>query len=210
MTPYVILPDGRLELDLMHFILPGVDLEPIEFPIVSARPDIQHRYVDLRLAGESHSFAEILATRSFPGIKTDAVFNEGKFSGQSTGECRPHGTWLRQQAEAAGVSTSGKWYCSGLASFPGDPTAWVDSRGDVLRIAREKNMTVKGYVEHQGYEVDPGEDIDIAEDIIEDGVQDALRMDPGAKAEEVRDYLTQLRSGAIDPNPLVLSDSNPE
>ncbi len=115
------------------------------FPVVSRDIVIQARYENMRLAGESHNMAEILATRSYPGIKTDAIFNEGKFSG-SDGRIDTEQTWLRAQAEAAGVSTAGKWYCRGLASFPGDPTAWVGDRGDVLRIARERGMKVHGYV----------------------------------------------------------------
>lgn len=164
------------------------------------------RYITMRVRGESRNIAEILATRRYPGLKTDAIFNESKFSGQSTGECAARGTWLRQQAEAAGVSTTGKWYCSGLASYPGDPTAWVDSRGDVLRIAREKNMTVHGYVEHQGHETDPGGDIPIADDIIDNEVADILEENPGARADDVREHVYALRTGAIDPNPLLVQD----
>lgn len=164
------------------------------------------KYRDMRVAGESHNCAEMFATRTFPGVKTDAIFNEGKFSGQSTGECAAHGVWLREQARLAGVSTTGKWYCSGLASFPGDPTAWVDSRGDVLRIAEAKNMTTHGYIEHAAYETDPGDDLDIADDIIEDGVADILESNPHAAVDSVRSELRALRTGAVDNNPLLCQD----
>lgn len=167
---------------------------------------VQVRYWRMRLEGESHSMAEMLATRTFPGVKTDAIFNEGKFSGQSTGECDARGTWLRAQAEAAGVSTTGKWYCSGLADFPGDPTAWVDSRGDVLRIAEAKNMTVRGYVEHKAHETDPGEDLAIDDGLIEDEVADILESNPHAAVDAIRDEVYQLRTGAVDPNPLLCQD----
>ncbi|SIO37916.1 hypothetical protein SAMN05444166_4227 [Singulisphaera sp. GP187] len=173
---------------------------------ISDNFDQQVAYWRMRKAGESHNMAEMLALRSFPGIKTDAIFNEGKFSGQSTGECDPRGAWLRQQAEAAGVSTSGKWYCSGLASFPGDPTAWVGDRGDVLRIAREKNLTVDGYVTHKAHEVDPGSDMPIADDIIADEVNDILESNPFADAEAVRDEVYKLRTGAVDDHPLLVQD----
>jgi hypothetical protein len=159
----------------------------------------------MRLAGESHSMAEVLATRSFPGVRSDAIFNEAKFSG-TAGRVHAEELWLRQQAELAGVSTTGKWYCRGLASFPGDPTAWIDSRGDVLRIAREKNMTVHGYVEHKGREVESMPDVAIAEDIVEAEVRDILGADPGACAEDVRDEVVQLRSGQVDPHPLLVED----
>ena len=149
--------------------------------------------------------AEMLATRTFPGLKTDAIFNEGKFSGDS-GKIGAQQLWLKEQAEAAGVSTAGKWYCSGLASFPGDPTAWVGDRGDVLRIAREKNMTVHGYIEHQGYETDGGDDLSIADEIVEDEVSDILAEFPFTAPEEAREHALALRTGAIDLNPLLVQD----
>lgn len=167
--------------------------------------EVQIRYSTMLSRGESHKMAEMLATRSFPGVKTDAVFNEGKFSGD-TGKIGPEQKWLEEQAKLHGISTNGKWYCRGLASFPGDPTAWVDGRGDVLRIAAEKNMTVKGYVEHKGHEVDPGNDEVIADDIIENEVEDILDSNPHANADEVRDAVYQLRTGAVDPNPLLVQD----
>ena len=133
---FVELPSGVYERAPEGIIVDPKDVNPILFPIVSSDLVVQARYENMRLDGQSHNMAEMLATRSFPGVKTDAVVNEGKFSGDR-GKVGPHQLWLKQQAEAAGVSTAGKWYCSGLASFPGDPTAWVGDRGDVLRIARE-------------------------------------------------------------------------
>lgn len=176
------------------------------YPVVSRNGSIQSKYREMRRNGESHNMAAMLAARKFPGVKTDSVFNEGKFSGQGQGDCDPHHAWNLQQAKNAGVSTNGKWYCSGLASFPGDPTAWVDSRGDVIRIAKEKNMTTHGYVEYQGHETDPGEDVRIADDIIDDEVNDILDSNPGANAEYVREQLVDLRTGRVDPNPLLCRD----
>jgi hypothetical protein len=45
----------------------------------------------------------------------------------------------------------------------------------MLRIAKEKNMTVHGCVEHQSYETDPGNDEVISEDIIENEGSDIVR-----------------------------------
>lgn len=175
------------------------------WPVVSSDPDIQVSYLRMRVEGESHNMAEMLATRSFPGVKTDSIFNEGKFSG-AAGRIDAEEVWLRKQAESAGVSTAGKWYCRGLASFPGDPTAWVGDRGDVLRIAQEKNLTVHGYVEHKGHEVDPGGDLAIDPEIVDSEVADILDSNPGARAEDVREHVYALRTGAIDPNPLRVGD----
>lgn len=201
----VILPDGRIDPDGKRFVNDDVELVQVDLPIVSRNPEAQFRYERMRLSGESHSMAEMLATRSFPGIKTDSIFNEGKFSSDA-GKVGPEELWLRQQAESAGVSTTGKWYCRGLASFPGDPTAWVGDRGDVMRVLREKNWTSHGYVEHKGHETDPGCDTPIDPDLIEDEVQDILETNPGARAEDVREQVYALRTGEVDPNPLRVND----
>lgn len=201
----VILPDGRIDRDGRRFVTDDVVLAPIEFPLVSQDPEIQYRYENMRLAGESHNISDMLAHRKFAAVKSDAVFNEGKFSGDS-GKIGPEQKWLQEQAKLQGISTNGKWYCRGLADFPGDPTAWVDGRGDVMRIAAEKNMTVHGYVEHKGHEADPGNDEVIADDIIESEVADMLDAHPGADAEQVRDAVYQLRTGQVDPNPLLVQD----
>ena len=81
---------------------------------------VQVKYFEMRLKGESHNMAEMLATRSFAGIRTDAIFNEGRFSGESRGHCTAHETWLRQQAEKHGVNTAGKYYIT--AKYPDDIT----------------------------------------------------------------------------------------
>jgi hypothetical protein len=202
---YVELPGGSYEVLPACVSEEGLEFHPIAFPTVSPDPVVQARYEDMRLDGQSHNMAEMLATRSFPGVKTDSVFNEGKFSGD-TGRIGPQELWRIQQAEAAGVSTTGKWYCSGLASFPGDPTAWVSDRGDALRVAKEKNLTLHGYIEHQGYETDGGGDLAIADEIIEDEVQDILEENPFASADDVREQVYATRTGAVDTNPLLCED----
>jgi len=209
MRKFVTLPDGRYEEvrhnSVVDLCVPEAEFTPILFPIISNDIVTQARYENMRLDGQSHNFAEMIALRRFPGIKTDAIFNESKFSGES-GQIPKQQKWLRRQAEDAGVATNGKWYCSGLASFPGDPTAWVGDRGDVLRIAREKNLTVHGYVEHEGHETDGGGDIPISDDIIEDEVSDILESNPFAEADDVREEVYAIRTGAVDDNPLLCGD----
>lgn len=166
---------------------------------------IQMDYWKMRKNGESHRMAEMLATRSFPGIKSDAIFNEGRFSGEA-GRIGVEQRWLQEQAEAVGVSTTGKFYCRGLADFPGDPTAWVSDRGDVLRVAREKNMTVHGYVEHKGRQVEPNADVRIADDLVEGEVDEIMAECPDADRETVREEVFAVRTGGVDPNDLRVGD----
>src|SRR5690348_10200222 len=103
----VILPDGSLETCVSHLIPEDVELVEIDL-IAEAAEDgcatparIDH-YVACRRNGCSRKLAACLAQRSFPGIKTDSIFNEGRFSGADQfADCPAQGAWLRAQAEAA-------------------------------------------------------------------------------------------------------------
>ena len=168
---------------------------------------IQMRYWQMRRDGQSHRMAEMLATRKFPGLKTDSIFNEGRCNGNQFERIPQEGDYLRGIAEEAGVNTTGKVYLRGLADYPGDPTAWISDRGDVLRVAREKGYKVDGYVNYQPPEAEPMADVDgVAPELIEDEVQTILASNPGARADDVREHITDLRSGRVDPNPLVLQE----
>jgi hypothetical protein len=204
---FVELPDGRLEPGVEHLIPDDVAIQPIELPTISTDPSIQARYETMRLSGQSHKMAEMLAVRKFPGVRTDSVFNDGRFSGSSLEKCPAHMKWLRDQAEAAGVSVNGKYYLSGLADFPGDPTAWVGDRGDVLRVCEAKGLTIReGMIDYQAPEVEPMPDVAIGDDIIEREVDRTMAENPFANRDDVRDAVYALRTGASDNNPLLVDD----
>lgn len=152
--------------------------------------------------GQSHNFALMFATRKFPGIKTDSIFNEGKFSSFAANGCHKKELHMRKLAEQAGFSTNGKWYCSGLASYPGDPDGWVGGRDDVLRVCKKKNLTIlDGYVQYKGHETAPTPDIDIDSKLVEREVSEIMATHPGSRYGDVYERVHQLRTGAIDPNP---------
>lgn len=65
------------------------------------------------------------------------------------------GEVYRRKAEKAGVVTRGKQYIGGLAMYPGDPEAWVDSRSDMMRIAKKNNLHVDGIVKHKAEQAPP-------------------------------------------------------
>ncbi len=48
----------------------------------------------------------------------------------------------RKKAEAAGVSTTGKWYHPGLAVELGDPMAWVGSISDIKDVCKMRGWDV--------------------------------------------------------------------
>lgn len=208
---FVILPSGVAEPS--DAIPDDVALTPIDPRIVEAcedgigTPAQLDRYLECRANGCSRRLAASLALKRFPAIKTDSIFNEGRVNGNQFEHCPRQGDFLRKIAEEAGVSTTGKYYCRGLAEYPGDPMAWVSDRGDVLRVARAKNLNiVDGYVTHKARDVEPMADVPIAADLVEDEVADILDANPGAKPELVRDEVYRLRTGQVDPNPLVLKE----
>jgi hypothetical protein len=134
----------------------------------------------MRVKGEGHRLAEMLALGSAPALLTDAVFLEGlscngsQFEGQEV-----VGDFYKREAALAGVSVKGKVYLSSLALYPGDPRAWVSGRGDVERVCRERGFTASGAVNVQGgITGTPPEDVDVAPDIIEQRALDRLEVDP--------------------------------
>jgi hypothetical protein len=165
-----------------------------------------HRYQRMRIDGTSHKLAVMLASRSFPGVRTDATFNHGRCNGNQFETHPALGDQYRRLADAAGVSTTGKFYSSGLADFPGDPTAWVSDRGDVLRVARLKGMRVRGDVEHDPGEREPMPDVPIAPEIVKGFVDDYMTQDTGERRADVEERFTRLLTGEVDDNPLLVQD----
>lgn len=227
---YIVMPDGSLEKDETGLIPPDVPVIPLSVAACAPRsaawveivyqmgpvtlgqvnelqghtedPDSPlGRYKAMRLDGQSHNMAIMLATRSFPGVKSDAIFNEKRCNGNQFEATPAQGDWLRKQAEARGVSTTGKTYLSGLASFPGDPTAWVADRHDVVAVAKAKGLSVDGYVTHHESPRGPapsGNAFEVAPSLIRSEAEAICRANPGANFEAVADRLTQVRSGKVD------------
>jgi hypothetical protein len=177
-----------------------VRLNPDNLPRVSKDFGQQVRYWHMRMDGSRTTWPTCSPTTLFPGVRTDATFNRGRCNGNQF-ETHPElGDQYRRLADAAGVNTTGKHYCSGLADFPGDPTAWISDRGDVLRVAREKGYRVSGAVEYDPGEREPMPDVAIAPDIV-DAVDHYMENQPGERREDVVERLTELLTGQVDDEP---------
>ena len=102
-------------------------------------------------------------------------------------------------AQNAGIDTNNKFYCGGLGKY-NDPDAWVSTNDDVLRVARKKNLKVRGTVNYT-----PGSPRTrrfklIAEDILQDKIRRSCEADP-ALAEKVAKSpkaLAELREKLIE------------
>lgn len=121
-----------------------------------------------------------------PGANTDREFlfghvNGNQFEGQDFAADHH-----KKVAKAAGVSTTGKVYLSGLAEYPGDPRAWVSGRGDVQKVAEERGWGVEGAVNVKRQPAPPRPAIEVADDLVELHLAERLAKDP-ALAEKPRD-----------------------
>jgi len=177
---------------------------------ISNDPAVQTRYEEMRAAGTTHKLAELLATRSFPGLNgTDKAFNRGRCNGNQGEKCPDLYNYFQRIADAQGVSTTGRYYCHGLGRYPGDPRAWVSDTSDVLRIARERNLRIDGIVQHEGYAVEPAPDIPLAEDLWERDTLACLAESPGKRYEDAREEVFNVRSGKIKSEDLLVEDNVP-
>ncbi len=179
-----------------------VEIANSTFPEDAAK---RNAYARMRLRGESHNLAELLASRRAPGIGiTDSIFMSGRW-GKAGIQDEEVANLYRQIAQDNGVSSEGKTYCSQLASFPGDPSAWIDSVADVKRVAADKGMTLEGGINYtpSGVLDNPVDDLDgpyeVAEDIIDDEIVSAAEDNPDlaeewvAKPEKLADAREQVK-----------------
>lgn len=156
-----------------------------EMPLISDIPAVQSHYEYCRLVeGTSHTLAEMFAWQIAPGCMTDNVFNQSR-NGDQWGKNQGWiGDKYAETARAAGVSITGATYLHGLAAYPGDPKAWVRSRGDVQRVCEERGWGCHGAVNIKAPEpmedpaLHPKRNIAVADDIISAATQKALEAHP--------------------------------
>lgn len=169
-------------------------------------------YMLSRLFYGAHEDGMAFATKRHPGIgfpalRTDSEFNKGRCNGNQFETVPGLGDHLKRQAEAVGISTNGKYYCHGLAEFPGDPEAWVGSRGDVARVAEKKGFHVTGSVEYRSAEREPMKDVEIAPELVEREVNEVMAQDGGYRREDVAERVRDLRAARVDINPLCVDEA---
>lgn len=154
---------------------PGLRNYPLAFP---QQPGRQAFYEAMMADGQSERLAEMLASQQPPGLGlTRAGFMKGRHDGGiSDPEVDAH---YRKIANDAGVSPVGKVYSGSLASYPGDPTAWISSPSEAKEVAERKNLKLEGGISHtparyeapvEGESSDSGEYV-VAEDIVSDELE---------------------------------------
>ena len=122
--------------------------------IVRAGTEVQEMYLRMLSAGQTPMFAEMCALQQPPGTRgTDRAFMQGRSNQEWLDDMpKDHADRILREARQSGISVSGRYYMSGLADKRGhrDPAAWVDSVGDIKKVAAERNLTVSGIVDHKG------------------------------------------------------------
>ena len=150
----------------------------MSLPKVSDNMQIQRAYEECRENGCSHMLAEMLALRQPPMSKTDREFLEGHCNGNQFERTPYAGNYYRKVAKKAGMDITGKVYQAGLAEYPGDPHAWVSGRSDVKRRCEEKGWGCDGAVTLPVRNIRAPDEIAVADDILEERVQDAIDQQP--------------------------------
>lgn len=87
------------------------------------------------------NFACMVESGQGPQINTDATFFHGwQNSGgrQFEGDTPMARMEYMEAAKRDGISTQGKVYQHGLARFPGDPEAWVGTRGEMKAVLEKR------------------------------------------------------------------------
>ncbi len=129
------------------------------FEIANASPDVQHHYLKVLAEGHGEKFAAMVALQQPPGTKgSDRAFQQGRLDGNWLDDLPVHqARRIVREAKAAGIDISGKQYMSGLANKLGhcDPKAWVSDIADVRRVAKERNLQVRGIVDIEAREEAP-------------------------------------------------------
>jgi hypothetical protein len=161
--------------------------------IVDAGPDAVKMYERLLREGYGHRWAEMCALKQPPGLKgTDRAFMQGRMNNEQLDKMpRDHAETMVQQAKQAGVSVSGKYYCGGIADKRGaaDPLAWVSSSDDVARVARKRNLTVQGAVNHAGRPVPRPKSKPLSERLTRELMQAEKHKQPTMNKGELREYV---------------------
>lgn len=132
--------------------------------------------------GETAQWAAMCAMRSPPGSRyTERAFLQDMNSGvdKMNHIVRDH---TYEMARRAGISTQGKVHKPGLGPAS-DPGAWVSSMDDVLAVAKARNLTISGAVNHKAVErIGQQKKVSLAPDLIKRYRREYLKQDPALAA----------------------------
>lgn len=162
---------------------------------VSSDNAVQKRYEEMIRKGESHNMALMLATRTPCGTnQTDRALWDGRANNHGIDDDFNRVHMLRR-AKRAGIDIAGKVYVGQLADRRGvcDPAAWVSDTSDIRKVCEKRGYGCEGLVKVRAAELDPTPTVRLAEDLVQEKMQQALMENPGraAKLGELREEVIE-------------------
>lgn len=167
----------------------------MEYPleIEQAGREVQKRYKQMVEEGQSPRFAEMCALQIAPGLKgTDQSLMQGRYNNEQFDKMpKDHAQNIITLAKRAGINPSGKYYAAGLADKRGvqDPAAWIDSANDVANVARKRNLTVEGAVNHKGRKMPRPKSPALSERLTKEMMKVEKKSHPTMKQGELREMV---------------------
>lgn len=147
-------------------------------------------YIRSRRLGQSHRFAEMVATQRPPQCMTDDVFFAGMRPWAAEMTPQQRAAVVRQSKARGFVPPPEAVYHSSLARFPNDPEAFVTKamgRGYIKKLCERRGWACEGAVNVKSRP--PEKDllaqencIPMAEDLIRSKAKDMIREDPGLRS----------------------------
>ena len=136
------------------------------------------RYDECIRNGCGPKLAEAIARRAAPGIRTDSTHFAGRM-GRQFADQPEYGDYFARELRARGDSPQGKVYVSGIARYPGDPEAWVSSRGEIAEVCRKRGWGVSGAVNVKSDQyADPTPTIPLDPDLVTAEVEKIVDANP--------------------------------
>ena len=114
-------------------------------------PSAVKHYEECIRNGCTPQFAEMVTLQQPPVYKgSDRAFMEGRLTEGGDTLIPSQRAIAEREARAAGINTSGRYYCGGVADRRQyrDPEAWIGSRDDMLSVAKRRKRELRGQVNY--------------------------------------------------------------
>lgn len=140
--------------------------------IAIAPLEVREHYLKCIADGQTPRFAEMVALSSPPGTTgMDRTFMEGRNNMEwLSGMPKRQADRMVREARSAGIDVAGKYYVAGIADKRGfrDPSAWVTGRDDVLRVAKQRNLEVRGQINYTPPEAPPKPAVGLKKSVVKE------------------------------------------
>ena len=161
--------------------------------ILNADPEVQHFWLKMIAEGQTEKWATMCALQRAPGVTgSDRTFMEGRNNQEwLDGLPKRQANYIVKEAKEAGIDIAGKYYMSGLADKRGwcDPKAWVSGRDDVVRVAKERNLEVKGAVNHTPVDELPPKKTDLNPRIVRELARKEIAKNPSLTKRQAQELV---------------------